>query len=169
MGRKIGNKTEIFTVENGLPSNKVTNLYVDNIGVLWISTSAGAAFYDDSKFHSIKELVGEQIVQILQDADNGFWLATEKGLLRINSQGKETFMTTETGLPDNIIHRILEDSKGKIWLGSRNAGLIKMLPDNKYEIYNKKNGISSNFILAFSEAKNGDLLVSISDAGFCIL
>ncbi len=168
LGRKIGNKTEIFTVENGLPSNKVTNLYVDNIGVLWISTSAGAAFYDGSKFHIIKELTGEQVVQISQDADNGFWFATQKGLFRKNPLSNEfQFLNEKNGLHNQILRSIDFDKEGSLWIATYRGGLCR-IKDQKFTNVTTLQGLASNTVNNIFEVSPTEHLISV-DAQFAYI
>lgn len=65
----------------------------------------------------------------------------------------------EDGLPNNVIHGILEDNKGNLWL-STNRGLSKFNPQKETFInYRKENGLQSyEFNLgAYYKGRNGEM------------
>ena len=47
---------------------------------------------------------------IYRDSKNFLWIATDKGVVRYDGNKMENF-----DLPDNVIFKIREDSKGRIW------------------------------------------------------
>ncbi len=59
------------------------------------------------------------------------WICTDRGVARYNGYECKTF-TVADGLPSNDIWELLEDRKGRIWLGSI-AGEIGYIFNGKYE------------------------------------
>ena len=60
------------------------------------------------------------------------YVGTTSGLVCLNSNGKQmkaTYIGREQGLLNDMIHGVLEDENGLLWLGT-NRGLIKYNPIN---------------------------------------
>lgn len=70
------------------------------------------------------------------------WVGTSNGLSRLNQQtGEIRNYTISDGLPNNTIHAILEDSKGRFWL-STNKGICRFDPDDgSFRNYDKAHGL----------------------------
>jgi ligand-binding sensor domain-containing protein len=66
---------------NGLPHNKVTKVFEDNLGRIWFCTPRGIGKYDYEKFQIFTQengLNSNQINTISQDATGKIWLGGEK-------------------------------------------------------------------------------------------
>lgn len=92
------------------------------------------------------------------------WIASYNGII-VKNGSNEQIISTENGLPANDVRRIMKDSRGYIWVGSRSGGLVQ-LKDRKIEnIYNKENGIKSNYILSLKEDDHGTIWVGTNGGG----
>ncbi|HAP35138.1 MAG TPA: hypothetical protein DCQ28_04045 [Bacteroidetes bacterium] len=108
-------------------------------------------------------LSGKRIRHILKDRSKNLWISTYSGLLKITEKKEETWYNEETGFPGTQIRMAFEDSKGNIWVGTRNNGLIKTSPNKPNIIFNTSNGLSSNLILSIDEDREGNILVGTSE------
>jgi ligand-binding sensor domain-containing protein len=52
-GTKLSDATKWTTVD-GLPSNRINNIFIDKDGSLWIATDLGASHFDGSRFLNIR-------------------------------------------------------------------------------------------------------------------
>jgi signal transduction histidine kinase/DNA-binding response OmpR family regulator/ligand-binding sensor domain-containing protein len=117
------------------------------------------------------------VFDILQDKEGFIWVATKNGLNRYDGYNFKVFTNDPYNaqtLSSNTIVKLFEDSKGRIWAGTEDAGL---------NIYDKKSGkfyrithnpsipssLSGNRIRFISEMANGKFLVAAEGAGFNIL
>lgn len=77
----------------------------------------------------------------------------------------------KTGFPESRIRLTFEDSKGNIWVGTRNNGLIKINNDKTYTRLSASNGLTANLIMSIDEDKEGNILVGTSEGegGFNII
>lgn len=124
-------KTEIFTTENGLPTNEVRVILPDRTsrnGALWIGTYNGLARLENGIFTVYSEsdnLAGNQIRTLFQEDDGTLWIGTyDSGLSRFKD-GKFTNYNKETGLFSNGVFQILPDRRGNFWISS-NQGIYRV-------------------------------------------
>ena len=125
----------------------------DHTGTIWTGSLVNGVFYYNPKtgqygninFSNLKDTTrNSYIVQgIYEDREKFIWLATEGGgLFKIDSNRRLIKRyTTQTGLPTNNLYRILEDTKGQLWISSL-KGLICFNPrTEKIHTYTKSNGL----------------------------
>lgn len=70
------NLANIFTVNEGLPSNLIYDLCLDDIGFLWIATDNGVSRFDGTHFmnYSIKNgLPSNDVLQIVKEKNGTIW------------------------------------------------------------------------------------------------
>lgn len=129
------NKTTSYYRTKGLTSEGIFYLTRDKNGRLWVATMEGLRYYDD-KTDSFCALGHDRldctfIYSLFVDRHNQLWACTvADGLFCINN-GKITNYNryNNSGLADNYIISALEDSKGRLWIGTNNNGLFFL--DNK--------------------------------------
>lgn len=66
-----------ITMQNGLPSNVIYDIYEDSKGFIWFSTDQGISRYDGTSFrnYSIKEgLPDIEVFRIREDKEHRYWL-----------------------------------------------------------------------------------------------
>lgn len=114
-----------FTLADGLAGDLVTHLYQDRTGFLWIATQSGLSRFDGQRFISYDTRHGlpDAIVrQVLETTDGRLWVATRGGLARLEPRAEDDAArfrawTFGPGL-ENSIAGLVEDSHGRLWLGS---------------------------------------------------
>ncbi|MDP4276323.1 MAG: two-component regulator propeller domain-containing protein [Bacteroidota bacterium] len=150
-------KTDDFVrVQEHVIRSQVNDILEDYKGILWFATIGNGLFSLDRHAHrwmhyipSFKDndFVGKAIVCLLQDHHKRIWAGTEGGGLCLFDRRSNSFKniySTENGLPDDVIYKLLEDSKGHIW-GSTNNGLFKLNPEKgKITTYTYANGLLGN-------------------------
>lgn len=114
-------KIDTNSVYNPKP-NSVTDLAIDDSGVLWISTMSGIYSYDGNSWINYNKensnLPENRIYSLLTDRNNTLWIGTEKnGLVKLDNAGMFTkFFIDEWKYYDAIIRGIVKDSSGNIWM-----------------------------------------------------
>jgi serine phosphatase RsbU (regulator of sigma subunit) len=86
------NSIENISVSQGLPNSQVTQLFLNQNGLMWIGTSNGLCVYDGYRF-VVKQavpfdsttLADDNIVRIAQDCNSNIWILTHYGIEFINA------------------------------------------------------------------------------------
>lgn len=107
-----------YTTDDGLTSNTVLSIAVDNEGVRWFGTTNGLSRFDGSNwktFTTTDGLPSNLITAVAVDDNNILWIGTDNGLARFDGTKWKTY-TTEDGLASNSINLIEVDKKGIVWV-----------------------------------------------------
>jgi signal transduction histidine kinase/ligand-binding sensor domain-containing protein/DNA-binding response OmpR family regulator len=140
---KWDRRTDSFTSYRHDPSNlgslasdKVRTVLIDERGFVWIGTfDAGVDVLDpatgriDHLRHDPNDptSVGAHVYALTLDRAGDVWIATDTGLNRWRSVTR----TLERVLRDEEVSRVLEDRSGALWIGTFDAGLIRMDRDGR--------------------------------------
>lgn len=116
----------------------VRQIYEDSRGNLWAATSNGIYHYlrhedkveqyttGNSKTQSIGS---NNTTSVFEDSKGRIWVTTANGFSLFNEETQSfNRITTENGLPSNIVYRIVEDEAHNFWLSTAN-GLVRFNPD----------------------------------------
>ncbi len=169
-----------------LTDNHITSITEDLHGNLWIGTENGGVnllitpvfdYYSfiayQSKFNDERSISSDAISQLYTDVQSGMvWIGTLEGGISIYDPGKYRFkllrheVNKDNSLNDNFIRAIYEDSKGIIWIGTR-EGLNRFdRTQDTFSFFRKSqspNSISDNQITAITQTKDGSLWVGTTN------
>ena len=101
------------------------------------------------------------------DRNKVLWIGTHNGLNRLDLkamyEGKLLFKhyTTKQGLPDNVIHKIIEDAQGKLWLSTSKGLSCFDKTKQVFKNYSEQDGLQGNEFATGSGllASNGAILM----------
>ena len=131
---------KLYGASVGLPGDKITDLYEDPGGNLYVATEytgvylmkAGtgrfASFFkaDNSLGNSINALTGN---------DENIWLATNNGTYQISlTNGHIENRSMNNGLPHNVVNDIMIDHEGEVWIATRSSGIHSLASDQELVI-----------------------------------
>ena len=108
---------------NGLPEMSVQALAVEPTGGLFVGTAGGLCLFDGSyckplQNREMSKFPAASLTALLRGHDLSLWAGTDGGgLLHITADGVVAF-DRRSGLSDLYIRAILEDSRGRIWVGT---------------------------------------------------
>ncbi len=115
---------KFYTVEDGLPSEFMTDGFQDSHGNLWFGSYGGLTEFKDGKFinyTTANGLAGNYVRSIYEDKQGTFWIGTyDEGLSRFKD-GKFTNYRAENGLFNNGVFAIEEDAAENFWISSNNG------------------------------------------------
>lgn len=157
-----------------LNGNTVSDICVDEYGVIWVGTSTnGISYLDPSKpdirrsrheRNNSNSLISDHVNVLLQDSEGDCWYGTNEGISLYRPElNKWTHFLNEKndiGHP-SVILSLCEDNRGNIWAGgygvglyciNKNSGRVQKMPQrNEYT----GKGISTAYIYAiYSEGDN---------------
>jgi len=164
---------QVWSKDDGLPSNTLYNMILGNDGFLWIGTSNGLARFDGSEFMIFNAANNPQIkaniaADLFKDSSGKIWFTNGgAGLVVMNRQNFRR-ITEEHGLSLNHPSAFAQDKNGKMYIGTFGGGL-NIFQNNKFSVIKKENGLSSNDIHSLLLDKNERLWVGTYDAGICLI
>ncbi|GAB2839409.1 hybrid sensor histidine kinase/response regulator transcription factor [Ferruginibacter profundus] len=148
------------------------------LAVLWWGLIANAQKTPDYETISTAQGLSQgMIFDILQDKEGFIWVATKNGLNRYDGYSFKVFSNDPYNvhsLSSNTLVKLSEDSKGRLWIGTEDAGI---------NVYDKKSGfffriqniaadaasLSGNAIRSIAELPDGRVLVAVYGGGFNII
>mgnify|MGYP001158766004 CR=1 FL=1 len=159
-----GTSFEQFTTNDGLPSNYIRDILIDEHG-LWICTINGLANLKDDKIKIItslnQELDFEDLHCISRSKDGVYFIGAEEGVVVYDPFSFQTISSNEgIIIPANWIRGIKAlkyDKDGILWAGGFN-GLYKINDGIVSKIFNSQNsGLLYNSISNIEISKDGSM------------
>ncbi|TVP47132.1 MAG: hypothetical protein EA341_13015 [Mongoliibacter sp.] len=120
----------------GLTNNRVSAIYQDSYGYIWVGTYSGLHKYDGLGFqvyaasNDPSSINDNYIGFIFEDSKKQLWIGTGSGVARYKRDTDDfTRFKFITDIPvqkgeSNLVNTILEDANGTIWVSSPASGLF---------------------------------------------
>ena len=159
-----------YTKNDGLPTDYIQTLFVDDEKRLWAGTRDSGFFEFSADRYKSKVVIVRSyntrsglptgwIYELFETADREFWAATNEGLIEFFPDNKDRGLTTKAystrnGLTYHEITALAEDLSGNLWLGTSSAGAMK-LARKGFETYDEQDGIA--VVNSIFEDKEGAL------------
>jgi signal transduction histidine kinase/ligand-binding sensor domain-containing protein/AraC-like DNA-binding protein len=162
-----GRMKRFLSSNSDLSNNTVKALCKDYQGNIWIGTNRGLNKFNPETevfevfLHSISNansLSNNRVLCILNASDGRIWVGTEGGGVSIFNPANVEFntITTNEGLPDNVINSIVQDNNGVFWF-STNKGLVRYDESSKKMLtYTIADGLQGNEFYQNSVLKTSD-------------
>lgn len=139
--------------EGSISSNRIFNIYEDDVGNIWIATANGLNCYDREHKSFVvyqndpkdsKTINNDEVHYICKSKFGPLWIATSKGLNKMDIETHSFSTIPNIALLNDLIYTILEDEQGNLWMSS-NQGLIKYNPiTNNIRNYTETDGLQDN-------------------------
>jgi len=162
-----GGKTEIFGSVHGMPADKISALYKDNSGNLWIGTSQNGLLRIIAGEKRVRKYYFssnslENVINSIASRGTKLYVATNGGLLIFDTvSGQIEKMTTSEGLPHNRIRQVFIDSGNQVWIATRSNGIFNIETKNELTI-----DIRAELeFISIAEDKEGNLWAATSGDG----
>ncbi|MCU0241377.1 MAG: hypothetical protein MUF51_03020, partial [Vicinamibacteria bacterium] len=114
-----GDHSRTFGRLQGLPGSRIEGIYATRDLSVWVATHTGV-------FRIQNDLVAEQVLgedaawryvrHVREDEDGALWFGTRAGLACLRA-GRVLNFGARQGLPDPIVHSIVDDLAGRLWVG----------------------------------------------------
>ncbi len=131
---------EAHTTEDGLLSNNVLFLQIDNTGTLWIGTSRGLNFIRPNSGYTIEVFAPEtlgssRILGLHADQEGTLWVANQdKGVFKIRDSRVTEFHPTSR-FTENNIRFLYAASDGALWLITESSAVYRLKKDEVEEFF----------------------------------
>ena len=154
-GQRIISKK--YTMEEGLPSNRIYKILQDSCGFIWFGTDDGLSRFDGVEFknyrfsHRPGSILSNSIHNLFIDSQQKMWIALDNGI-NIYDPLSDTFRPFVTASGKSLTCRvtdIVEDRDGEMWFATNGHGVYRYNPatDSLYS-YCRDNHKSIHFYTA---------------------
>ncbi len=163
---------ERFSIDNGLPDDRVRYIFQDSKRFLWIGTMNGLCRYDGYQFknyyksESTNSISGNWVNTIKEDKYHRLWIGTSHGISKFDPATEKfvnySFSGKEKATNDKI-NSLQFDNDGKLWIGTIQGLMVldttkskvtyiksKALSNPTSKIIKSDNQIATQFPIAFS-------------------
>ncbi len=156
---------------------EITSLLMDKDTVLWVTSYGDGLYRIDNpyvtdpnkvKYEQYKgRRLSDRVISGTIANDGSVFFITDAGI-KIFNKTKNSF---EGFSPEGLVTyfaftSILQDSRGDIWLGTYHGGLYRYLAaQNKFKIYDARDGLANNWISTISEDNEGNVWVGTWGGG----
>lgn len=162
----------------GLSSNKISSLDIASDSIIIVSTSNKGINFINSKTNKITQLTNEELetgISVVKTINNEIWIGGgfySKGIsIYEYRNGEIAFKSTIDsikGIDINIIHEVIEDKTGNIWVATYGAGLFKIKGSDTTR-FSTDNILKGDDILAFYIDRQNRSWISIYNEGVFLM
>lgn len=155
-------KSYLFDENQNIPGTKITALYKDKVGGMYIGGNAGVSYYKNGAFRRLgaKKDVDIGTVYDFELKNGRLYCSTNLGVLVYKDKSFELYPGA-----DQVSYNIEQDGDGTIWYGSE-EGLFR-IKNGKPERVSLLEGAGSNFI-AFLNYKDDKLFIGTNNGLFVV-
>ena len=157
VARWLDDQLITYTVKDGIHGKSHQNEVCSTAnGTIWYANTAGCGSFDGKLFRSI-DPAGEGFVHLARAGDGGMWAKRGNRLVYYHPDGSSE---TKADVSALSVHVMMEDSSGNLWLGTNNAGLLR-LRDGHWE----KVPVEGGAVAALFEDREGNLWAGLRAGG----
>ncbi len=151
--------------KEGLPDDKAWNVMAASDGALWVTTDGGLARIVDGRIErvSVPGLPGGDGVALGERRDGSVWVGTYRyGLFRLPRDDRDDEpllrFTADEGVPPGPVTVVFEDSRGRLWVGSREGLAVET--GRRFQAVPLVKGGTQPYISAMVEDRKGTLWIA---------
>ncbi len=148
------------------PLSEVQALAPAPDGTLWIGHAGGLAWRSpdepDRWRRAVLPELGGVAVRALAAGGGSVWVGTDDGLLQVRGERVHRY-TAAAGLPQNRIHALAWDPRGRLWIGT-SAGLA-VLQEGRIRTLTREHGLPSELVFCLHVDRRGGVWVGTMGAG----
>lgn len=167
------NQLEKFTVNQ---SNTVYHIVEDKEGQVWIGGSGGLTGVFNPQlgrpgnFTKAEGLGSVSVWSTLEVQDGKIWMGTNNGINVYDPKTESLqYITTNEGLTQNRTSYLLEDSKGRIWVGSNGRGMeIIDVKRGTIQSITEGDGLADAGGTIMYEEANGDMWIGTASGSLYV-
>jgi len=168
LSRWQSGKITTLTDAEGLAHNYVMDLASAEPGGVWIGTKRGLQHLGSLGLTQVgwKEGLGEEVVSMAADHQQGVWVAVEPtGLFHVRGDHCERV----EGPPNRRFHghALLVDSEGDLWM-SIGGGKVLRRHHQGWTEYDEQHGLPHSFVYCLAQGAPGEIWAGTQEAGLVV-
>lgn len=117
----------VWTVDEGLPSIAITDIYQSADHYIWLGTYNGISRFDGIRFTNYSTentpALTSNSVRVFCSVEDVLWIGTQKGIVKYQNNNFERDPLL-MGLDDYSIESLFYDSQERLWIGTTSNGLF---------------------------------------------
>ncbi len=146
-----------------LPGDNLVALHIDRDDIVWVGNfKLGLSSYAPRSLTLMHfNVIGTNDILSFCETPDAIYLGTDGSGLFRSDRYDGTFTPVPTGV--TVINCITRDSRGDLWLGSWESGLVRLGPDGrKKAVYTSRNsGLRSDSIFSIREGPDGGIYIGL--------
>jgi signal transduction histidine kinase/ligand-binding sensor domain-containing protein len=155
--RIYGQRVDHFKSADGLSSDRVTELYEDHEGNLWVVTSAGVDNFRDVQVatYSTREGINStEVNSVLASRDGTLWVGGSGTLVALR-HGHPFPVDLGKKSNEKEITSLLEDHEGRLWVGIDNT--LSVYANGGFERIDRPDGSPFGLVTSLAEDVNHNI------------
>lgn len=139
---------EHLSAQQGLPNNRITSLFSDREGSLWLGTNGGLFRLRDAPFSALTEEKGlsDNFVRtLLQASDDSIYIGTSRGLNIFQGNKLKAFAGP---VVSSSVLSLAQAPDNAIWVGTYTQGLARWHEGQVRQVFTRDSGLFSNEVRA---------------------
>lgn len=163
---------ETFTKSDGLPSNRVQDLQIDDSGKVWVGTDNGVAYYQNKQWSklNLSELAGNNVTSIAIDNDL-IWIGTYYSGIAVYDTAAQTYqiINLTNGLISNRVFEIVIDQTEEIvWVGTDRGVSRFYQPYGLWYNLTESMGLVDGNVTCIATPSEEDMVLFGTPEGLCL-
>lgn len=161
-----------YSVISGLPSNEVTSITEDDIGMMWFGTTNGLARFDGYEFKVFRSdylspsFFKSNSIRFMEKAPDGkLWIVTNKEVAVFDMRTQKTLHIELENSVLKKVKSLLVASNGCVYLGTTQGLYIKKNEESDFALVSNDK-LGKLYVYSLYESKNGMIWVGTWAAGF---
>ena len=156
-----------YTVMDGLPSNDVLDILIENNNSIWVTTNRGVALFNGETFRTIGDLDNDDALDfsesssIAKSKDGVFFFGQGNSGVVIYDPNSLRNITKSDGFQRAPVSDIQFDNDNNLWIASwRWSGLQMLENEQIVKTVTQNDGLSSNFVNEIDFSIDGTMWIA---------
>ena len=162
-----------YTIMDGLPSNNVIDILIENNNSIWVTTNSGVAVFNGETFRTIGDLDNDEALDfseskaIAKSRDGVFFFGQgNKGVIIYDPNSLRN-ITKSDGFQRAPVSDIQFDNENNLWIASWRLRGLQMLENEQIvKTITQKDGLSSNYVNEIDFSSDGTMWIATRN-GLC--
>ena len=155
---------EKFTTSDGLISNRIRQIVIDEEGNVWIATSRGISVLNTenqfTNYTTSDGLLYNDISSVVIDSAGNKWFGTKvsyetNGLMKLDTEGEWTIFNPEEFLYNTRLEQLAIDANDNIWIATH-AGVLRFNSDETWTVIATHSQTEPSIYTEIALDSNGD-------------